>query len=156
MLITFTAREWAISGGSSSPPKPPEDPFQALWSLGCALLPTTATKDYNRTRIPTTILPLLPRRSTGYPFALGLIVDGTISTKQGRLVSVRDQPPSPPCFNTPPTTLAAKTTGEPSDNNPSKPTFTRLLIEHKLHTLKMRYKRITQRRAKLMRAIRNE
>ncbi len=94
-----------------------------------------------------------PHRNTGCPFALGLIVDGTIRTKQGRLISVRDQPPSPPCFNTPPTTLATKTTRETS-NRPSKPTFTRQLIEHKLHTLKMRYKRITQRRAKLMRAIR--
>jgi hypothetical protein len=87
------------------------------------------------------------------PFALGLIVDGTIRTKQGRLISVRDLPPSPPCFNIPPTTLATKTTGKTSDS-PSKPSFTRQLLEHKLHTLKMRYKRITQRRAKLMRAIR--
>ncbi len=93
-----------------------------------------------------------PRWNTGCPFALGLIVDGTIRTKQGRLISVRDQPPSSPCFNTPPTTPATKTTGETSDNQ-SKPTFTRLLIEHKLHTLKMRNKCITQRRAKLMRAI---
>jgi hypothetical protein len=94
-----------------------------------------------------------PRRNTGCPFALGLIIDRTIRTKQGRLISVRDQPLSPPCFNTPSTTLATKTTGETSDSL-SKPNFTRLLIEHKLHTLKMRYKHITQRRAKLMRAIR--
>jgi hypothetical protein len=73
--------------------------------------------------------------------------------KKGRLVSVRDLPTSPPCFYTPPTTLATKTTGETPDS-PSKPTFTRQLMEHKLHTLKMRYKRITQRRVKLMRAIR--
>jgi hypothetical protein len=94
-----------------------------------------------------------PRRNTGCPFALGLIVDGTIRTKQGRLISVRDLPPSPPSFNTPTITLATKTTGETSDS-PPKPSFTRQLLEHKLHTLKMRYKCITQRRAKLMRAIR--
>ncbi len=93
------------------------------------------------------------RRNIGWPFALGLIVEGTIRIKQGRLISVRDLPSSPPCFNNPPTTLATKTTGETFDS-PSKPTFTRQLIEHKLHTLKMCYKRITQRRAKLMRAIR--
>jgi hypothetical protein len=96
---------------------------------------------------------LKPRWNTGCPFALGLIVDGTIRTKQGRLISARDLPPSPPCFNTPPTTLTTKTTGETPDS-PAKSTFTRQLLEHKLHTLKMRYKRITQRRAKLIRAIR--
>jgi hypothetical protein len=108
---------------------------------------------HNRIPTVTVMWKPKPRWNTGCPFALGLIVDGTIRTKQGTLISARDLPPSPPCFNNPSITLATKTTGEKSDS-PSKPTFTRQLLEHKLHTLKMRYKRITQRRAKLMRAIR--
>jgi hypothetical protein len=91
-----------------------------------------------------------PRRNTGCPLALGLLVDGTIRTKQGRLISVRDLPPSPLSFDTPTITLETKITGETSDS-PPKPSF---ILEHKLHTLKMRYKLITQRRAKLICAIR--
>ncbi len=50
---------------------------------------------HNHIPIVTVMWKPKPRRNTGCPFALGLIVDGTIRTKQGRLISVRDLPPSP-------------------------------------------------------------
>jgi hypothetical protein len=37
---------------------------------------------------------------------------------------------------------------------PAKPTYTSHLLKYNLHNLKMKYKRITQKRARLMRAIR--
>jgi hypothetical protein len=124
-------------------------------------MPTQATTECNRTRPPTPTSPLSP--SCGNPHHVGtqaarsplfgLNVDGTIRTKQGRLISVRDLQPSPSCLFTPPNTSATKTTEEETPL-PTQPTFIRALMEYKLHNLKMRYKRLTQRRAKLMRAIR--
>jgi hypothetical protein len=155
------ARERVISGRSSPPPKLPKNNlFSGALTTGLRTDANHSDKGLQQNKSPHNHIPIVtvmwkpkPRRNTGDPFALGLIVDGTIRTIQGKLISVRDLPPSLPCFNNTPITLATTTTGETS-NSPSKPSFTRQLLEHKLHTLKIRYKRITQRRAKLMRAIR--
>jgi hypothetical protein len=103
------AREQAISGGSSPPPKLSENNlFSGALITGLRTVANHSDKGlqqnkdpHNHTPIVTVMWKPKPRRNTGCPFALGLIVDGTIRTKQGRLISVRDQPPSPPCFNTP-------------------------------------------------------
>ncbi len=83
----------------------------------------------------------------------GLTVEGIIKTKQGQNIRVNDQvtqKDSP--FQ--PTTPPRHQDHEIERGTPSKPTYTSHLLKYNLHNLKMRYKRITQQRAKLMRAIR--
>jgi hypothetical protein len=119
------ARERAISGGSSPPPKLPENnrfSGALITELRTDAKPgdnrLQQNKDHhNHIPIVTVMWKPKPRRNTGCPFELGLIVDGAVRSKQGRLISARDLPPSPPCFfYTPLTTMATKTTGETPDS----------------------------------------
>jgi hypothetical protein len=122
-------RERAISGGSSPPLKLPENNlFSGALITGLRIAANHSDKRLQQNKDPHNHLPIVTvtwkpkqRWNTGCPFALGLIVDGTIRTKQGRLISVRDLPPSPPCFNTPPTTLATKPPGEHPTTRPNPP-----------------------------------
>jgi hypothetical protein len=93
-----------------------------------------------------------PRRFPCCPFDLGLTVDGIIRTKQGQHISVRDNDTSPSSFK--PTTPARFQDHDIDRDTPPKPTYTSHLLKYNMHDLKMKYKRITQKRARLMRAIR--
>jgi hypothetical protein len=125
------ARERAISGGSSPPPKLPENNlFFGALITGLRTAANHSDKRDQQNKDPHNHIPIVtvmwkpkPRWSTGCPFALGLIVDGTIRTKQGRLISVRDQPPFPPTFNTPRSPWQLKPPGKhpTAHPNPASP-----------------------------------
>jgi hypothetical protein len=94
-----------------------------------------------------------PRRFPCCPFDLGRTVDGIVRTKQGQHISVRE--PNTPQSSSFTSLNPARSHDHDKDRDrPSKPTYTPHLLQYNMHNLKMRYKRITQKRARLMRAIR--
>jgi hypothetical protein len=91
-------RETEISKGSSPPPKLPENNlFSGSLVVGLRKDANPSDNKMQQNKASHTHIPIVtvmwkptPRRNAGCPFALGLNVDGTIRTKQGRLISVRD------------------------------------------------------------------
>jgi hypothetical protein len=88
------ARERAISGGSSTPPPklPENNLFSGALITGLRTAANHSDKELQQNKDPHNHIPIVTvmwkpkaRRNTGCPFPLGLIVDGTIRTKQGRL-----------------------------------------------------------------------
>jgi hypothetical protein len=154
------AREEKNAQGSSPPPKLAQD--KDIFSE----FEEKKTDDDKDKSLALTTTPLIsppplalatehptPRRVPCCPFNLGLTVDGIIKTKQGQHIRVNDkvtQKESPAQPITPP----RQQDHEIEKDAPSKPTYTSHLLQYNLHNLNMRYKRLTQRRAKLMRAIR--
>jgi hypothetical protein len=158
-------REEQIAQGSSPPPKlaSDKDIFSEFEeeetdddtdkSLDLTTTPPISPPTPSLIPIVTAILQPTPRRFPCCPFDLGLTVDGIIRTKQGQHISVKDpvtHKPSP--FK--PTTPTRHQDHDIDRETPSKPTHTSHLLKYNLHNLKMQYKRLTQKRARLMRAIR--
>ncbi len=158
-------REEQIAQGSSPPPKLAQDKdiFSEFEeeetdddtdnSLDLTTTPPISPPPLDFIPIVTVTVHPTPRRVPCCPFDLGLTVDGIIKTKQGQHIRMNDlvtQKDSP--FQ--PTTPPRHQDHEIERGTPSKPTYTSRLLKYNLHNLKMRCKRITQRRAKLMRAIR--
>ena len=157
-------REAQIAQGSSPPPKLTSD--TDIFQCSCDIDEETDsdTDEPQDTTINPPILALLPtitakvlvptpRRVPCCPFNLGLTVDGIVRTKQGQHISVREPTtPQPSSFT--PLNHERSHEHDKDKDEPSKPTYTPHLLQYNMNNLKMRYKRITQKRARLMRAIR--